>query len=214
MAVASTLTLNQSPSVGESMDAKDAIKATLRAIQEAEVPESLQPIAFWKTFDLIAQPLGQPATPQSIPQPQGTSAPARTDPRALNGSDKMKRLATALGVDTERLEIVFMEHGEDLQVVVDPASLGTTTAARASSVALLTAAGRQLGGWDENTTSGEVMRAEVNRLGLYDQTNYAKHIKLLAPQLNVNGAGRSATYKLKFPGRQHVKDVVVRLVGA
>jgi hypothetical protein len=123
-------------------------------------------------------------------------------------SGGLERLANALGVPGDRIELVYLEDGDGLQVAANPDALGSTNKARAATVALLVAGGRQLGGWDQGSTGDADIRAEVDRLGLYDQGNYAKHMKGATPWLNINGVGTGATFKLKHPGRQHLTQMV------
>ena len=84
---------------------------------------------------------------------------------------------------------------------------------RSKSVGLLLAAGRQLGGWDDGPTSDAIVRAETDRLGVYDGGNYTKYMKDLGAWFNVNGAGKNATYKLKFQGREYLKTFAKSLAG-
>jgi hypothetical protein len=177
------------------MEPTATLKAALQAVTDAAIPGDLREIAFTRAIDML-----RGETPGS-----GGAGGATT----LG----LKKVADALGVPYERIEMLLVEHDEGLQVAADPGALGTSTKERAKGVALLLAAGRQLGGWDEGPTSDVHIRAEVDRLGLYDTTNYAKHMKDVTSWLDVNGSGKSATYKLKFTGREHLKKVVKELVG-
>jgi hypothetical protein len=191
------------------MEPTEVLKAALQAVNDAGVPSDLREIAFTRAVDMFR---GETAkTP-------GSGADGMQSGNAGGGgsatdSNRLKKVADALGVPYERIEMLFVEHEDGLQVAADPGALGASTKERAKGVALLVAAGRQLGGWDEGPTSDLVVRAEVDRLGVYDGTNYAKHVKDLSAWFNVNGVGKSATYKLKFPGREHLKKVAKDLVG-
>jgi hypothetical protein len=189
------------------MPTADVLRAAVQAVEEAEVPEDLRSVAFGKAVDLLAGTAGRDA---GVPAPAGVGAETPSGGGAAP-STGLQKIADAFAVQADRIEMIYTEHGDALQVVADPDDLGSSTKERAKSVALLVAAGRQLGGWDESATSDELVRAEVNRLGVYDPTNYAKHVKELTAWFNVNGAGKKATYKLKHAGRQHVKEMAARL---
>jgi hypothetical protein len=182
------------------VDVEEVLKTALRAVQDAQIPDDLQAIAFTKAIDILS------GAPEAVGRPAGREdAGSGRDDGPATESDHLKKLADALTVPHERIEMLYVEHDGDLQVAVDPGQLGNSTHKRAGAVGLLVAAGRQLGGWDEGPTSDAPIRAEIDRLGLYDNTNYSKHMKDLSAWFNINGAGRNATYKLKFPGRERLK---------
>lgn len=190
------------------MSVATTLRAAVAAVEEAQVPDDLRPIAFSKAVDLLAGngPGGAPRLASAEGGPSGARRATAGAP-----SKGLEKIAVALGVPGNRIEMIYTEHGEVLQVVADPDDLGNTTKERAKVVALLLAAGRQLGGWDEGSTSDEYVRAEVDRLGVYDSTNYSKHVKELAAWFNINGSGKKASYKLKHSGRQHIKELAARL---
>lgn len=187
------------------------LKAALQAVEDANIPTDLRAIAFTKAIDVLSG---------------SDDTTVRSSGKAENGggggggggpateSDRLKKIADALSVPQERIEMLFVEHDDELQVAADPARLGSSMKDRAKSVALLVAAGRQLGGWDDGPTGDSVIRAEVDRLGVYDNTNYSRHVKELNAWFNVNGTGRSTTYKLKFPGREYLKTFAKELTQA
>lgn len=189
------------------MAVADILRAAAEAVEQAKVPEDLRTIAFGKAVDLLSG-VGDAPVPSTNTAALGGSAPSAG---GAAPSQRLQRIADALDVQGDRIEIVYTEHGDALQLVADPADLGSSMKERAKNVALLLAGGRQLGGWDEGATLDEIVRGEVDRLGVYDSTNYSKHVKELSVWFNVNGSGKKATYKLKFTGRQQLKELVGRL---
>lgn len=190
------------------MEPTAVLKAALQAVTDAGIPSDLREIAFTRAVDML-----RGETHEAPGSGGGTPLDNSGGGGSATNSDRLKKVADALGVPYERIEMLFVEHDDGLQVAADPGALGSNTKERAKGVALLLAAGRQLGGWDEGPTSDAHIRAEVDRLGVYDNTNYARHMKDVSSWLNVNGSGKSATYKLKFPGREHLKKVAKDLVG-
>ncbi|MFD3400999.1 hypothetical protein ACFWUU_10000 [Kribbella sp. NPDC058693] len=188
------------------MDVDEVLRTALRAVKDAQVPDDLKEIAFTKAIDILSG-AGEMVERSTDKQDQEGDQGDGT----ATESDRLKKLADALSVPHERIEMIYVEHDGDLQVAADPGRLGNSTHKRAGAVGLLVAAGRQLGGWDEGPTSDNPIRAEIDRLGLYDNTNYSKHMKDLGAWFNINGIGRSATYKLKYPGREHLKTLAKEL---
>lgn len=179
----------------------EVLRTALQAVEDANIPTDLRAIAFTKAIDILS---GSDDTTDRSDKGEngggGGGSPATE-------SDRLKKLANALGVPHERIEMLYVEHDHELQVAADPAQLGNSTIKRAGAVGLLIAAGRQLGGWDEGPTGDAAIRTEIDRLGLYDSTNYSKHMKELSAWFNVNGTSQRATYKLKFPGREYLKTL-------
>lgn len=185
--------------------ATNILKSALEAVEAAEIPSDLREAAFLQAIEMLRAGAADQSGKGDHNGGGGDGAPTE--------SPRLKKVAVALGVPYDRIETLFVEHEDSLQVAADPAVLGSSTKERAKGVALLLAVGRQLGGWDDGATSDSYIRAEVDRLGVYDSTNYAKHVKELTAWFNVNGSGKSATYKLKFAGREHAKNWASSLVG-
>jgi hypothetical protein len=188
------------------METHEVLAAALAAVQQANIPEPLRSVAFSKAVDLIARPSGTAA-----PGTGSGQTGAQVGSGAAPESDRLKRIADSLGVPQDRIEMIYQEHEDALQVVADPDLLGSSTKERAKSVALLVAGGRQLGGWDEGPTGDGVIRTEVDRLGVYDGTNYSKHVRELSAWFNINGSARRASFRLKHAGRQNLKELASRL---
>ena len=116
-------------------------------------------------------------------------------------------IANSLSISGDEVERLFDVHEGTLQYVGDLEAFGTTKAAKVAAIATLLAAARQAGKFDEGATTDAVIRAEVDRHGLLDVGNYTKHTALIKPYFNVNGSGRSATYKVKYEGKTRAKEL-------
>lgn len=200
------------PANEPSMKLHEILAAALEAVELANIPEDLRETAFAKAVDIAA--VMQGVTPQAAPKP-----PAHDGGGGGGGgggempAGNLGRLAAALDLDRNGIEQIYMEDGDELQLVVDPDALGKNTKERAGRAALLLAAGRQLGGYDEAATADAVIRKEVDRIHLFEPKHYAStHMKALSPWLNINGSGKTATYRLKPAGRTEVKKVAKQLV--
>lgn len=193
------------------MDVQEVLQKAIDAVNGANIPSELREVAFSRAIDLIVG-----VEPAASTGSQGSNDSAAGGGEAggkPTGSDRLTKIADAIGVSRERIEMIYDEHEDDLQIVADPGQLGTTMKERSKSIGLLLAAGRQLGGWDEGTTPDSVVRSEIDRLGVYDGGNYSKYMKDMSAWFNVNGSGRSATFKLKFQGREYLKNFAKGLVG-
>lgn len=95
----------------------------------------------------------------------------------------------------------------------DLEKLGSSKQAKVEKIAVLLCAARQAAGFDaDGRTSDEVVRAEIERHGLYDVTNYSKHVKALRSLTNANGSGKATTYKIKYEGRVAARQIAKSLV--
>jgi hypothetical protein len=197
------------------MEVREVLKEALEAVNWAEIPPELQEVAFTRAIDLLAGPALGASQRAGTASGRGLDAGGVGDEgdSSPTESDRLKKVADAIGVSRERIEMIYLEHEEELQIVVDPGLLGSNMKERSKSIGLLVAAGRQLGGWDEGATRDSVVRAEVDRLGVYDGGNYAKYMKDMNAWFNVNGSGKAATYKLKFQGREYLKTFAKPLAG-
>lgn len=188
------------------------LKAAIAALDAAGVPSDLREVAFGRAFDVLSGP--------ERPQRQATAMPSADVGTTAIAADtspphRFAAIAKELEVEPDLVERLFDEHGEDeLQFVGSLQRLGSTKQAMVDGIAVLLCAARAAGGYDpDGRTSDAVIRAEVERHGLYDVTNYSKHTKNLRQLANANGSGRSTTYKLKYEGRVRARELARLLLG-
>jgi hypothetical protein len=189
------------------MEPVEALKAALAAVAEADTPEHLQAAALEKLIDLYA---GDEA-----------SKPSRTEQSSGRGEGddvvaghREQAIAKELQIDSSLVERLFDEHDEDLQFIGDLEKLGRSKQSKVEKLAVLLCASRQAAGYDaDGRTSDEVIRKEVERHGLYDVTNYSKHVKPLRTLANPNGTGKATTYKIKYEGRVEARAIAKSLLG-
>ena len=117
-----------------------------------------------------------------------------------------------MGIQAEEVGRLFDDHDGTLQFCGDVERLGNSRAAKVQALAILLVAARQAGGYDEERTGDAAIRTEVNRHGLLDTKNYAKNLKDLKKYANVNGSGRTATFKLKYEGSIEAKKIAGELL--
>lgn len=192
------------------MEPSEVLSAAFAAVTEAGIPEPLHPVALAKAVDLIAGRVDVPT-----PAEPGQAQPPR---RSEEGGGAMDGKALAIGkeleIDPALVERLFDEHDGQLQFVGDLEKLGGSKQAKVEKLAVILCAARQAGGtYDEDgRTPDSAIRHEVERHGLYDVTNFSKHLKPLTRRANVNGTGKSATYKMKYEGRVEAREVAQTLL--
>lgn len=192
------------------------LKATVAALDAADVPAPLREVAFGRAFDVISG-----AAKRADRVPDDSSGPATPGAGATPGSEppavhSFAGIAKELDLETELVERLFDEHGEgELQFVGTLERFGPTKQAMVDGIAVLLCSARAAGGYDaDGRVSDAVIRAEVERHGLYDVTNYSKHMKNLRQLANANGTGRSTTFKLKYEGRMRARELARLALGA
>jgi hypothetical protein len=189
-------------------DAVDLIRRAAAAVERANVPQDLRPLAFAKAIDLLANGGGLEAVAKSAEQ-----APIRETPGGR--SDSISLVASKIGVSAAMMDRVFDEANDQLVFSGDVAALGSSKFDKVHALALLLLAGRRWAGLDgSGTTPDEILRAEIDRHGLLDVSNYSKHVATLKPFVTISGSGKNATYKIKYDGLEKAKQLARRLAEA
>lgn len=185
------------------METAQVLKLAMEAVEEAGIKDPLRSIAYAKAVDLIAR--------------GGSVAVGEVEVHNLNSDAAVGEHAVAIAkeleIDAKHVERLFDELDDQLQFVGAVEKLGASKQLKVEKMAVLLCAARQAAGFDDDgRTSDAVVRAEVERHGLYDVTNYSKHVKPLARLTNVNGSGKAATYKMKYEGRVEARSIAQRLL--
>ena len=190
------------------MEPVDVLRAALAAVNEADTPDHLQPVALGKMLDLFAG-----GAPVSAPEARQTGGASDGDGVVAVSGDRDKAIAKELEIDPLRVERLFDEHDGALQFIGDLEKLGSSKQSKVEKLSILLCAARQAAGYDaDGRTTDEVIRAEVERHGLYDVTNYTKHVKQLRTLTNPNGTGKATTYKIKYEGRMAARAIAKTLL--
>jgi hypothetical protein len=188
------------------LDTKDILVAALRAVREAEIPESLQPTALSKAIDLI--------TGVNTRTPEGRAATDRTESRApASAGSMMDGLVNRLKLTPEIVGEVFHESDGQLHLSVAPKSIsGASAKAATEEIAVLVAAARQASGDEEFTASDEI-RKVASDFGKLNEGNFARYIGDMTNEFQFSGKGASRKVKLKRVGWARATELVNRLGG-
>ena len=204
------------------MEVGETLKRAWAAVKDAGLPESIHEVAFREAVRLMAP--GPAASAPSLAAPQvaslGGSGKGNVDGASSNGAGGITvpeakiydRVVAQTGVDRDKLEQLVHLDGEVLKVSVPGLKLGKTNAERARAVAQILTITRGFG-VEESETSLELIRAECDRLRVYDQNNFSSHMKALVGFV-VTGTGANRRVRAKGPGIAAFPSLVDNLLGA
>ncbi len=188
------------------MEVTEVLKKAWSAVEEAGLPENVQPIGFREAVRLL--------TPDaSVVQPATRSAGARVvtddtggnsngdDQQASVGEDEIyDRVVEHTGADRGRLEQILHLDDGLVRVSLPGLRLGGNNAERTRTVAQILTIARGFG-MEENETPLEVIRSECTRLKVYDSANFSSHIAKLTGYV-MSGSGQNRRVRAKSPGIQ------------
>lgn len=202
------------------MEVSDTLKAAWSAVESAELPEKIHEVAFREAVRLIAPIQYGAAVGGGLLQPAGYDAGVRrTAPEAsgdgtipeVSEREIYDRVATNAGVDRDLLEQLVHLDGDAIKISVAGLKLGRNNAERTRAVAQILAVCRGFG-FEETDTSLEVIRAECDRLKVYDRDNFSSQIKALNGYV-ITGSGNSRRLRARGAGIEAFPTLVGTIVG-
>jgi hypothetical protein len=204
------------------MDVTETLKKAWAAVQEAGLPEVMHEVAFREAVRLLVQTgngmaapgAGKPSGEVVVHQAgrsNGESANGDGTPR-VSENEMYELVVQQTGVDREKLERVVHLDDDGPKISVAGIKLGKNNAERTRVVAQILAMTRGFG-LGESETPLEVIRAECDRLKVYDLNNFAAHMKALSGYV-VTGTGNNRRLRAKGPGIAAFAALVDELLGA
>jgi hypothetical protein len=184
---------------------KEVLTAALAAVKDAKVPADLRPLAFEKAIDLLAGT----ATPGPAP-PAGSSQQHQPTPPDLSGDARLAKIAQRTGTDTAKLAYVYDVDDDDVSVVIQRSKLSQSKAVATREIALLYAAARQAGGYDETHTSVSHIRQRVDDMGVLDEANFATAVKNV-DGMTSKGSRQNREFKVTQHGYEEAGKLITRL---
>lgn len=205
------------------MDVSETLKKAWAAVQEADLPEVMHEVAFREAVRLLA-PTGNGVT--AMPwagKPNGEATAGQTDRsngESANGdgaprvseNEMYDLVVQQTGVDREKLERIVHLDVDGPKISIAGIKLGKNNAERTRVVAQVLAMTRGFG-LGESDTPLEVVRAECDRLKVYDLNNFSAHMKALNGYV-VTGNGQNRRLRAKGPGIAAFAGLVDDIVGA
>jgi hypothetical protein len=200
------------------MDAAEVLKKAWSAVENAGLPEHVQPTALREAVRLLAlsDGVGAPAVlavRRGAGDVGGASSDGDGDERVSVGENAIyERVVEHTGADREKLEQVLHLDDGVVRVSLPGLRLGRNNADRTRAVAQILTIARGFG-LEENETPLEVIRTECTRLKVYDSANFSSQISKLMGYV-VSGSGQNRRLRAKSPGIQAFPALVETLVSS
>jgi hypothetical protein len=210
-------TLRETIERGSSMDVAEVLKKAWSAVEDAGLPEHVQPTGFREAVRLLApgdsvgaRPSRSAVVSRDTGDSGSTSGSSGDEQISVSENVIYERVVEHTGADREKLEQVLHLDDEGVHVSLPGLRLGRTNAERTRAVAQILTIARGFG-LGENETSLEVIRSECTRLKVYDSANFSAHVGKLAGYV-MSGSGQNRRLRAKSPGIQAFPALVDALV--
>lgn len=201
------------------MEVSETLKQAWAAVEEADLPEEIHEVAFREAIRLlvpvqIAAPVGATIPGKSSPGHTGTAGSDTTGGEAavsVSEDQIYERVVAHTGVARDRLEQVVHLDGDVLKVSIPGLKLGKNNAERSRAVAQILTISRGFG-LEESETPLEIIRAECDRLRVYDQNNFSSYIRALNGFV-ITGSGTNRRLRAKSAGIASFPALLDTLLG-
>ena len=182
--------------------AEAAAKATVKILNDTDVPPEARGVAFGKIWDAVVG--------ITVPESDDRNAPQRK-PVNDDTAEPLVRIASRLGVSPDVIERVFDYHGDDLHLSIHASKLDSTKSGGTLQIALLLSAGRQAIGLDEQGTPIETVRVAAEHFKRYDSKNFSTTLNGLSKTMTVRGNGKNRLFKMTSPAWTEASELVKSL---
>jgi hypothetical protein len=180
------------------MEIQEALTRTQAELKEAGVPESLH--GSWGRAvleHLLAS--GQAQAPRPAAEASATAS-------------GLGRLANRFAVPEAALADIFAVTDEDVTLHVASAKIAPAKSRATKEIALLIVAARLGAGIDDSLTDVAHVRDALAHYNRYDQSNFAKYLRLADDVFNLRG--KPVQYlRLTQPGWEAASDLIKSLTG-
>jgi hypothetical protein len=188
------------------MEVSETLRQAWAAVEGADLPERIHEVAFREAVRLLSPvPMNAPtAATARLGNPSGNATEASAEGTggesavAVSEEQIYDRVVAHTGADRDKLERVVHRDGDALKVSIAGLKLGKNNAERARTVAQILTITRGFG-LEESETPLEVIRAECDRLRVYDQNNFSGHMKALNGFV-ITGSGTNRRVRAKGAG--------------
>lgn len=191
------------------MELATVLSDALSAVDQANIPDDLRPIAFGKAIDIL---IGSAVLPTVSARPIVPLAQSGNETDGSSPVDRLQQLANTLKLDVEIVGEVYHFVGDDVQITVATSQLSSRKAAGTKEIALLLTAARQ-GSQIEESTSAEEIKKAAQHFGKLDASNFASALTDSADVFQILGTSRQRSVKLKRRGWEIATELVNRLGG-
>jgi hypothetical protein len=181
-------------------DANEVVKAS-------KVGAELRTVAFEKAVDLLTGQMTRVAGATS--HDGGGSG----DGGGGEVGDKAAALAKKMHIDASKIPYVYDFEDDDVSVTVKRSALADGKAGATQELALLYAAARQAGGYDESHTKVASIRNRVESMGVLDKGNFAAHLTDKTDWFTHKGKAANREFKVTSSGYEEAGKIVLKITG-
>jgi hypothetical protein len=191
----------------EARELTDLLRTAAEIVERAELSPELKGAAFPHVLEVLTHDPSSGKRPTNNPP----MAPAIDVASARAGS--VATIATALSLDAETLEAIYALNEGELEVIISSRKIAANRSEGTKELALLLVTGRQLGGWDQEGTSVELIRELARSYNTYQSNHFAETLKEMDDSIALVGPARSRRAKLLRPGHEAAKELIEKLAG-
>lgn len=155
----------------------------------------------------IAGGVSAAVAPAQVQSRVGTPAPVD-----LDDTDVIGKIAAALKLDRDLLELVYSEKDGQPELVLAAKRLAPNKAQAARQLAQLISVARQAAGLEEWTSTAPI-RKVVTDYGKMDSSNFASTIQQMDKVAVLRGKGLQREVKITRPGLENTAELIRSLVG-
>lgn len=201
------------------MEVSEVLREAWTAVEVAGLPEKIHEVAFREAVRLMVPASSVPAAAPQAGKPNGHASTGGSAGRSSSSEGRISvsedemysKVVVQTGVDRDKLEQVVHLDDDGPRVSIAGLKLGKNNAERARAVAQILTITRGFG-MEENETSLEIIRAECDRLRVYDSANFSSHMKAMQGYV-INGTGQNRRLRAKGPGIAAFPGLVDSLLG-
>lgn len=203
------------------MEVSEVLKEAWAAVTDAELPEKIQEVAFREAVRLL-NPV--PSAAVAVPRAgnangKGGETAGGSGGKDSSGEGKINvsedemyaNVVAQTGVNRDKLEQVVHLDDDGPRISLAGLKLGKNLSERARAAAQILTITRGFG-IGENETSLEVIRAECERLKVYDSPNFSSQMRAITGYV-INGTGQNRRLRAKSPGIAAFPGLVDSLLG-
>lgn len=194
----------------------ESIKRILLSAHEVVVDMNLEadlrPVAYSKAIDLFAASNLVGSHDRSV-SPTGVTSAVVLKP-AVQLHDSGHKLANALGIDAEIVELVYLTADDQLDVVLNRSKLPKERFPAMRMLTILVAAGRQALGLDDGWTPVDLIRDVCRDFGVLDSSNFAAAVSALGDSFVIKGKGAQRQVKVTRAGFEEAGRAILQLIGS
>jgi hypothetical protein len=183
------------------MEVSDVLKDAWAAVEAAELPSEIQPVAFREAVRLLSPVSSATTSAVLMPGHSTDSTPGIAEPDGgavhvpVSEREIYDRVVEHTGVDRQKLEHLVHMDDDGPRMSVAGLKLGKNNAERARAVAQIITMVRSFGIGDTDTPL-EVIRAECDRLKVYDSANFSSQVRALNGYV-ITGTGQNRRVRAK-----------------